>query len=147
IGESDLIGGFGAVVEAGQNVLGVDHGGDGIQLGARLDVVVGEEGLRDGGWIGEAGGFDQDGVELVLALHQTRKNADQIAAHGAADAAVVHLEDFFVGVDDEIVVDADLAELVDDDGVFLAVLLAQYPIQKRGLAGAQIAGQYGYGYL
>jgi len=29
----------------------------------------------------------------------------RFAAHGAADAAVVHLEYFFVGADDEVVVD------------------------------------------
>jgi hypothetical protein len=49
-------------------------------------------------------------------------DADEIAANGAADAAVVHLEDFLVGADDEVVVDADLAELVDDDGEALAVV-------------------------
>ena len=85
----------------------------------RLHVVVGEEGLRDRAGIGEARGLDQDAVELVLALHQAFEDADQIAAHGAADAAVVHLEDFLVGIDHEVVVDADLAELVFDDGDFL----------------------------
>ena len=58
------------VVEAGQNILGIDDRGDGIELGAGFDVVVGEEGLRDRRRVGEARGFDQDGVELVFALHQ-----------------------------------------------------------------------------
>jgi hypothetical protein len=111
--------------ELAEEVLGVDHGDDGVEPGPRLDVVVGEEGLRHRAGIGEAGGLDQDAVELVLALHQAFDDADQVAAHGAADAAVVHLEDFLVGIDHEVVVDAELAELVDDDGVFLAVLLAQ----------------------
>ena len=46
---------------------------------------------------------------------QPLEHLDQVAAHGAADAAVVHLVDLFVGLDDQVVVDADLAELVDDD--------------------------------
>ena len=112
-----------------------------------LHVVVGEEGLRDGAGIGQAGGLDQDAVELVLALHQPFDDADQVAAHGAADAAVVHLEDFLVGIDHEVVVDAQLAELVHDDGVFLAVLLAQDAVEQGGLAGAEIAGEHGDGHL
>ena len=92
---------------------------------ALLHVLVDEEGLRDRGGVGEAGGLDDDGVELALALHQPFDDADEVAAHGAADAAVVHLEHFLVGADDELVVDADLAELVDDHGVALAVRLAR----------------------
>ena len=109
----------------------------------RADILVDEEGLRHRRRIGEARGLDDDGVELALAPHQPVDDADEIAAHGAADAAVVHLEHFFVGADDEVVVDADLAEFVDDDGVFLAVRLGQDAVEQRGLAGAEIAGQHG----
>jgi hypothetical protein len=98
-------------------VLGVDHGGDAVELRLGLDVFVDEEGLGHRAGIGQAGGLDDDGVEAALALHQPRQHPDQVAAHRAADAAVVHLEDFFVGADDQVVVDADLAELVDDHGV------------------------------
>ena len=111
------------------------------------DILVDEEGLRDRGGIGEAGGLDDDGVELALALHQPLDDADEIAAHRAADAAIVHLEDFLVGADDEVVVDAYLAELVDDDGEFLAVRLGEDAVQERGLAGAEIAGEDGDGDL
>ena len=113
----------------------------------RADVLVDEEGLRHRRRIGEAGGLDDDGVELALAPHQPLDDADQVAAHGAADAAVVHLEHFLVGADDQLVVDADLAEFVDDHGVFLAVRLGQDAVEQRGLAGAEIAGQHGDGEL
>src|SRR5207247_5323927 len=49
--------------------------------------------------------------------------------------------------DDEIVVDADLAEFVDDDGVLLPVRLRQDTVEQRGLAGAEIAGEHGDGDL
>src|SRR5262249_51245668 len=62
-------------------------------------------------------------------------------------AAVVHLEHFLVGADDEVVVDADLAELVDDDGELLPVWFGQDAVQEGGLAGAQIAGEHGDGNL
>jgi len=81
----------------------------------------------------------------MMAPHQAIEDAHQIAAHRAADAAIVHLEDFFVGADDQIIVDADLAELVDDHGVFLAVRLGQDAVEQGGLAGAEIAGQHGDG--
>ena len=68
----------------------------------------------------------------------------QIAAYRAADAAIVHLEYFFVSIDDQIVVDADFAEFVDDHGVSLAVLLGQDAVEQRRLAGAKIAGQNGH---
>ena len=86
-----------------------------------------------------------DGVELALALHQAFDDADEIAAHGAADAPVVHLEDFLVGADDEVVVDADFAELVDDDRELMAVVLGEDAVEKRGLARAEIAGEDGDG--
>ena len=111
------------------------------------DVLVDEEGLRHRRRVGQAGGLDDDGVELALAPHQALDDADQVAAHGAADAAVVHLEHFLVGADDQLVVDADLAELVDDHGVFLAVRLGQDAVEQGGLAGAEIAGQHGDGEL
>src|SRR5207247_1725462 len=79
----------------------------------------------------ERGGLDDDGVELALPFHQAAEDAHEIAAHGAADAAVVHLEHFFIGADDEVVVDADLAELVDDHGITLAVILRQDAIEQR----------------
>ena len=89
-----------------------------------LHVLVDEEGLRHRRRVGEAGRLDDDGVEPALALHQPFDDADEVAAHGAADAAVVHLEHFLVGADDQFVVDADLAEFVDDDRITLAVRLA-----------------------
>jgi hypothetical protein len=113
----------------------------------RLHVLVGEKGLRHRAGIGETGRLDQDAVELVLALHQSFDDADQVATHGAADAAVVHLEHFLVGVHHEVVVDAELTEFVHDHGVFLAVLLAENPVEQSGLAGAEIAGEHGDGHL
>ena len=67
---------------------------------------------------------------LRFALHQPFDDADEIAAHGATNAAIVHLEHFFVGVDDQVVIDADLAKFVDDDCVALPVRLAEDAVQK-----------------
>ena len=84
-------------------------------------------------------------VELVAALAQLGQDADEVAAHAAADAAVVQLEDFLVRLDDELVVDADLAEFVFDHGDALAVIFGEDAVEQRGLAGAEKAGDDGDG--
>ena len=142
VGEGDLILRFRRVLEPLGEPFGVGDGDDRIEPRLASDILVDEESLRHRRRIGEPGGLDDDGVELALPPHQPVEDAHQIAAHGAADAAIVHLEDFFVGADDEVVVDADLAEFIDDDGVFLAVRLGEDAVEQRGLAGAKVAGQH-----
>ena len=93
-------------------------------------IVSDEEGLRHWGWIGEAGCFDQDAIETIPAAHQPLDDAEQVAADGAADATVVHLEHFFIRIHDHIVVDADLAKLIDDDGVFLAMVSVRMRLRR-----------------
>src|SRR5262249_36263366 len=77
-----------------------------------------------------------------LRAFQAADDAAALAARGAADAVFVQTDHFLLGADDELVVDADLAELVDDDGVLLPVRLGQDAIEQRGLAGAEIAGEH-----
>ncbi|MCY1225695.1 hypothetical protein D9M72_378990 [compost metagenome] len=126
-------------------MLGIDQRNDRVELGLGAHVIVHEEGLGDRHRIGKAGRLDDDRVEAAGAAHQALDHADQVAAHGAADAAVVHLVDFLVGFHDQVVVDADLAELVDDDRVFATMVLAEDAVQKRRLAGAEIAGEHSDG--
>ena len=118
---------------------------DGIDHELFLQVVVEEEGLRHRTRVGHAGGLDQDVVEAVAALGELAQHADQVAAHRAADAAIAGFEDLLFGADDQLVVDADLAEFVLDHGDALAVVLGKDAVQQRGLAGTQEAGQHGDG--
>ena len=147
IGECDLVLRLGRVLEPVRQPLGVGDRDDRIQFGLCTDSLIHEECLRDRRRIGQASRLHDDRVELALAPHQAVNDAHEVSAHGATDASVVHLEHFLVGVDHEVVVDADLAEFVDDDGKFLAVRLGQDAIEKCGLAGAEIAGQDRDGYF
>ncbi len=106
-------------------------------------VLIDEERLRHRPRIGQPRRLDDDVVELVPPLHELAEDADEIAAHRAADAAVRSLEDFLFGPDDDLVVDADFAELVLDDGDALAVLLGQNSVQQRGFARAEKAREHG----
>jgi len=126
---------------------GIDQSRHRVEIGLRLDIFIDKEGLRHRTGIGQTSRLNDNGIEATFTLHQLRQDADQIATDGATDAAIVHLEHFFIGADDQVVVDADLAELVDDDGVFLAVVFRQNAVEQGRLAGAQIAGQDGDGGL
>jgi len=143
VGEGELLHGFVVGAEVLEDVFRVHDGDDGVEAEVGLHLVVGEKRLGDGARIGEAGGLDEDAIEGFLALHEAAEDADEIAAHGAADAAVVHLEELLVGLDDQLVVHADLAEFVFDHGEFLAVLLGQNAVEERGFAGAEEAGEDG----
>ena len=147
VGEGDLVLCLARILEPQRQMLGVDQRDDGVELGLGAHVLIHEEGLRDRHRIGEPGRLDDDCIKAARAAHQTLDDADQIAAHRAAYAAIVHLVDFLVGFDDQVVVDADFAEFVDDDGITLAVVLGENAVEERGLSRAEIAGQDGHGNL
>ena len=139
--ERDL---FRALVAAAELLLDVgcvDERDDPVQGELGANFVVHEEGLSDRTGIGEPRGLHQHIVELVSTLHEVAEHANQVSTHRAADAAVRHLENLLVSVDDERLIDADLPELVFDHGDAFAVFLLQDPVQQGRLAGAEEAGE------
>jgi hypothetical protein len=124
------------VVEAVSEPFGVGERNHGVETRYVLHIGVDKKGLRDRGRVGKTGRFDDDCVEFAAPTHEPFDDADQIAAHRAADAPIVHFEDFFVGADNEIVVDADFAEFVHDYSVTAPVLLAEDAVQKGRLTGS-----------
>ena len=135
------------------DVLGVHEGDDAVEPGELLDLLLHEEGLGHGGGVRQAGGLDDDAVELevpaVHALLEPLQDDDEVLAHRTADAPVHHLDDLLLGLElgvllQQGIIDADLAELVLDDRQLLAVLLREDVVQKGGLAGAQKPGQDGH---
>lgn len=46
--------------------------------------------VHNGSRVGEAGGFEEDGVKVFSAGGELAEGADEVAADGAADAAIVH---------------------------------------------------------
>mmetsp|Transcript_62323 Transcript_62323/g.165422 ORF Transcript_62323/g.165422 Transcript_62323/m.165422 type:complete len:343 (+) Transcript_62323:523-1551(+) len=140
------------LVEVLLDVLGVDQRDDAVKLGESLDRIVDEKGLRDGGRVGHAGRLDDDAVELELArclpLRELVEDNDQVLTDGAADAAVHHLDDLLVGLHlgvllQQLVIDANLAEFILDDGNLLAVRRGEDVVEQGGLAGAQEAREDG----
>ena len=76
---------------------GIDQRDDCVEQVALRDCLVHEEGLRDRARLGQPGSFDDDALEAefpgIALLHQLAKDANQVAADGTADAAVVHFDD------------------------------------------------------
>ena len=134
-------------IEVRADVFAIDERDDAVKLVVFLDVFLHEKGLSDGCRIGHTGGLKHDPVDLSLPVYQLGKNSDEVAANVAADAAIIHLEDFFVGVDNKILVNTDFTEFVFDDGDAQPMVLGQYAIQQRRLTAAKKAGENGDGNL
>jgi len=146
VGEADLRSRFIVLVERLLAVLRIDHGYHCVEEELVVDLLVHEERLRHGPRICQSGGLDDHAIELELPLPallaEVAEDAHEVAAHGAAQATVVHLDDLLLLVlHQDVVVDAGLAELVLDDGDLLAVLLGENPVQQRRLARTEEAGE------
>jgi hypothetical protein len=72
-----------------------------------------------------------------FSFHQPFDDPDEIATHGAADAAIVHFKNLFLRIDDQVVVDADLAELIDDDGISLGMFFGEDAVEQRRFSRAE----------
>jgi hypothetical protein len=57
------------------------------------------------------------------------------------------MQPFFFRIDDEIIVNTDLAEFIDNDGIALAVRLREDPVEQRGLSRTEITGDHRDGSL
>ena len=67
---------------------------------------------------------------------------DEIAPYGAAQAAARQHDHAVVDLLDQKMIEADLAELVDQHGGVGERRIAQQRVEERGLAGAEEAGQH-----
>ena len=150
VGKTNLHAGFLAVGELLLAVNGVDQGEDRVEQIAFGDLVVHEKGLRHRAGVGQAGGFDHHAVKLKLAfaffLGQIGQRGAQVFADGAANAAVIELNDLlFAVLHQYFVVDVLGAEFVFDHRNFLPVGFGQHALEQGGFARAEKAGEDGGG--
>ena len=141
IRECYLADGLVAGVEVELDVAGIDECDDGVEGKFFLHFVIDEEGLYDGSGISETRGFYQDVIELCTAFYQAADDSDEVAADGAADAAVIHFEYFFIRVDDEIMVNADFAKFIFDHRDAEAVVFGQDAVEQGSFTGAEESGE------
>jgi len=146
IGEGDLLLGLVRVLDVLRDVVGVDHRDHAVDEGFFPNVLVHEKGLHHRPGVGEAGRLDEDVVELIAALEKIAEDPDQVPAHGAANATVVHFEKLLVGADHQFVIDSDLAEFIFDHGDSEAVFFGEDAVEERGFTSSEEAGEDRDGY-
>ena len=98
--------------------------------------------------IGKPGSLDEYARECgdlsPQALHEKiAQAAREVATHAAAEAAGIEQDEVVVDLVDEMMVDADLAELVDQHRRVGHCRLLQQMIEQRRLAGPEEAGEDG----
>ena len=143
IGHGDLLARGLGLLHLLLDLLGIDHRDDRIEPHELLELRDIEEGLRDGPGIGDAGGLDEQIIEAAL-LEEILHALDQVLAHGAAEAAVVHLHDFLLLVFSTSMPSMPiLPTSLTMIGELVAVLLLEDVVEERGFSGAEEAGEDG----
>ena len=128
--------------------LGIDHGDDAIDSDARLDLGPVEGAHQRLGQC-EPRGLDHDVLRRVGAVEELPHGRHEIVGHGAADAAVGKFDHvlvaagFHAAAAQDLAIDADIAELVDDERDAAALGVLQHVADQRGLARTEEAGDDG----
>ena len=137
---------------AGGHGRAVDHGDHAVDRHAGADVRP-VEGAHEGLRQGEARGLDQDVLGRVRPVEQRVQGRDEIVGHRAADAAVGQFDDVFLraALDaaalDEGAVEAEIAELVDENGEAAPAGVLEEVAHQGGFAGTEESGDDGAGDL
>ncbi|MBK9032158.1 MAG: hypothetical protein IPL61_12710 [Myxococcales bacterium] len=105
------------------------------------------EGPDDRHRLGHAGGLEQERVDLGVAVEDLEDRAIEIVGQHAADAAARQLDLARGAARQQIGVDADRAQLVDDDRQLAGAAArgrarGDHPVDQRGLAGAEEAREH-----
>jgi hypothetical protein len=134
-------------VEGRGPVHGVDDGDDAFEGVPQREIGVVEHGVQDGRRVGKPRGLDDHAPErgdaaVVAPAQEVLEGRDEVAAHGAAQAPGGQKNHAVLDGLDKEVVEADLAELVDDHDRVGERRVTQESVQERRLAGAQKARQH-----
>ena len=136
-------------VERGLAVDAIDHRHHAVEPVALHQIGMRHGGVQHRRRIGEAGGFQQHAAEraapVVEIAQQRLQRVDQIAAHGAAQAARLQQHHVVADIFHQQVIERDVAEFVDDDGGLAQRLVLEQAVEQRGLAGAEKTGEDGEG--
>ena len=139
-----------AAVELVVHARAVHHGNDVVEreqgLAVSLGVVAeGRDGVGDGDGLADAGGLDDDVVE-VAGFGDALQLVGEVFGQRAADAAVGEGDEVVclgkAAVGDKIGIDVDLADVVDDHGGTDTAIVFEDMVEQGGLAGTEVAGEH-----
>ena len=145
VGERDLMARLGGMVEIAGAARRIDDRDEPLEVIDIAERALAGDRLQHRSGIGEAARFDDDALETrhpaPAALGKERAQGFlQIGSNRAAQAAIAEQHGRVARRAQQRVVDADLAELVDDDGGVGPLGLGQQFADQRRLAGAEKAG-------
>jgi hypothetical protein len=146
IRHGDLAQGFGVVIDLRQPVRRIDHGEHAVAHETRRHEAFFHQRVDDRHRIGQAGCFDHhpgDRRNLALRTSEVKllQCRDQVALHAAAETAGIEQDHGVVELLDQMMVDADFAELVDQQRGAGHRRVFHQLVQQRRLAGTEEAGQ------
>ena len=129
------------------------HYGDDVVQGQRgmpaVAALVAEvrDGVGNRDRLADARRLDDDVVE-VARVGNLAELAGEVVGERAAEAPVRHGDEVAVYLGEPALLDergvhVDLADVVDDDGGTDALLILKDVVEKRGLAGPEVAGEQG----
>ena len=125
----------------------VDDGDDAVEPVAQHQIGVIHDRVQHRRGIGEARRLDDDAAErrhprIVAPLQEILERRDEIAPDRAAQAPRGEQDHIRVDLLDEQMIEADLAELVDQHHRVAQALVAQQAVEQRRLARAQKSGEH-----
>ena len=138
---------LGKAIEALCAVHRIDQGDDPREMQTVIEHRIGTQSEQDRGRVGEAGGFDRDPAKPPdlagsAPFEEAAQSARQVFADGAAQTAARQFEHAALDKVDEVMIDCDLADLIDDDSGIGERRRGERAAQQRRLAAAEKAGEH-----
>ena len=133
--------------QPGGNRRAVDHRQHAVDGGAGADLGPGES-LHQRFWQSQTRGLDQNVFGRHLAVEKARQGRHEIIGDGAAEASIGQLDNIVLvarrvaAAEQQLAVDAELAEFIDDDGEPPPLGMRQQMPHEARLAGAEKAGNH-----
>ncbi len=148
IGERGLPPRLGEAVETVGAIHRVDESDDPRQMQRVVEHRIGAQCEEDRSGVGKPGGFDHDPPKPpdfagIAALEEAAQGARKVLAHRTAQASPRQFQHTTLDEIDEVMVDRDLAELVDDDSRIGEGGRDERAPQQRRFATAEKPGQHG----
>jgi hypothetical protein len=132
------------LLKGGEAGCGVHDGDNALKARVPLKSPLHDKRLQDGNRIGQTGRFDDDaseGCESAFPAKYALQRISQTAAQAAAHASAVQNDRILAASFDENVVEANVAEFVDDNRCVLQFGLAEHCPQERCLAATEKSGE------
>ena len=147
VGQAQLSHGLGVFVEFGLAEQGVERRDDALEAEVARHERVAQQRLQRGRGVDESAGLDhhpREGRQQAAQAPgmQVEQGVTQRAEQAAAQASGIEQHDVLGGARDEQVIEADVAEFVDDHHRVAQPRVAQRRIEQSGLAAAQETGEH-----